>query len=171
MLHKGDLISLFLLILLLLYLLKRSFRKALINPVVLESNRRIQGEVPDLLRDNGYEVVAAKQRLPIQVHVGEQTFDSRIYADFIARQNNDHYVVIVAKARKPLRLSGATVRDQFLAHVLAFQAAGVLFVEPDRKTLQSITFHVAGVREPRQRRYLPHLLTMGLGALIAILIK
>ncbi|OYD09822.1 hypothetical protein [Paludifilum halophilum] len=172
MLHDGDVIILFLLIILLLYLVFRRWRrKKTVHPLVLESGRRIRGEVPDLLREEGYEVVASKQRLPLQVHVGDQSYDSRLYVDFIAKQNHEYFLVVVAKAKKPLRLSGAAVRDQFLAHVLAFQAAGVLYVNTDRGSFRKITFDITGVRRPLRRYYLSHLITLGVGALIAILIQ
>lgn len=52
------------------WLLFRSWRKMRIRPLVLESQQPVQGEIPDWLEREGYEVVAAKQRLPLWIQVG-----------------------------------------------------------------------------------------------------
>ncbi len=70
------------------------------------------GEIPDWLEREGYEVVAAKQRLPLWIQVGENQYESRLYADYVALEGEEAYVVILAKAKKTLRLSGAAIRDR-----------------------------------------------------------
>ncbi|PTX53936.1 hypothetical protein C8P63_12555 [Melghirimyces profundicolus] len=171
MLREGDAVVLFLLLILVLFFLIRRWKKTDIHPVVLESNRPVQGEIPEMLKAEGYEVVAAKQRLPLWIRVGEKQYESRLYADFIVRKGGKTYVVILAKAKKALRLSGAAVRDRFLAHVLAFQAAGVLYVDPLQGTLKTITFDVTGVRIRRRGGLTTHLIMLTVGALIAILAR
>lgn len=168
MLRDGDVIVLFLLIVVILSLMARKWKKSEPRPVVRQSDRPIRGDIPDLLERDGYEVVAAKQRLPLRIQVGDKGYDSRLYADFIARKNGKYYVVILAKAKKSLRLSGAAVRDRFLGHVFAFQAAGVLYIDPDQETVKTIQFEVSGIRYPRRRHLLSHLVMLIVGMLIAI---
>lgn len=172
MLKPGDAVVLFLLLALVFLLLIRSWKKRDIHPLVLDSNQPVRGEIPKLLEQEGYEVVAAKQRLPLWIQVGENQYESRLYADYVALQGGETYVVILAKAKKALRLSGAALRDRFLGHVFAFQAAGLLYVDPAQGTLKKITFDVTGVRIPgRRRRFTSHLVMMALGALIAVLVR
>lgn len=167
MLKPGDAIVLFLLLILVFLLLVRSWKKRGSRPWG-NSNLPVRGEVPKLLEGEGYEVVAAKQRLPLWIQVGEHPYESRLYADYIVLQDGETYVVVLAKAKKALRLSGAALRDRFLGHVLAFQATGLLYVDPAQGTLKKITFDVTGVRIPaRRRRFTSHLVMMALGALIA----
>ncbi|EGK14283.1 hypothetical protein ACFQ49_08680 [Kroppenstedtia eburnea] len=172
MLKPGDAVVLFLLMVLVFWLLFRSWRKMRIRPLVLESQQPVQGEIPDWLEREGYEVVAAKQRLPLWIQVGGDQYESRLYADYVALEGEEAYVVILAKAKRALRLSGAAIRDRFLGHVLAFQAAGILYVDPVQGTLKKITFEIQGVRTPGRRRgFTSHLIMMVLGALIAILVR
>ncbi|GGE10446.1 hypothetical protein GCM10011571_09690 [Marinithermofilum abyssi] len=172
--HDGDIIVLFLLVGLFLYLMARQLSPKHAYPAIpMEEQGSISGEIPRLLEGEGYDVVASKQRLPISVRVGEDRYDSRLFVDYIAKLGTDYYCVIVAKARKPLRLSGSALRDQFLGHFLAFPCAGILYVDPMSNTVKRIVFDVEKVhfRTPRRRWFVTHLMMLGLGALIAALIK
>ncbi|MFC4078212.1 hypothetical protein [Salinithrix halophila] len=172
MLRDGDVIVLFLLLVLVVYLFIRWWKQADLNPVLTVSSQPVRGEVPSILEADGYQVVAAKQRLPVAVHVGDQSYDSRLYVDYVATRGGQTYLVIQAKAKKPLRFSGATLRDQFLAHALAFRAAGILYMDAAHGTYKTISFDVTGVRfTPARKRLASHLFTLVLGALIALLIR
>ncbi|MGI6125568.1 MAG: hypothetical protein ACOYEF_01235 [Planifilum sp.] len=172
MLKQGDLIVLFLLVGAILAIAFRPFRSAVKSRISWpESDQSFSGEVPDLLAAHGYQVIAGKQRVPVSVHIGEKTYDSRLYIDYIARRQQDIYLVIIAKSRKPLRLSGAAVRDRFLAHFLAFQPEGILYVEPDKGSIKPVSFELEGVELPRRRPYAAYLLSAGVGLLIALLFR
>lgn len=172
MLQQGDLIVLFLLVGAVLAIVLRPFRSAAKSGMRwAEEGKSFSGEVPDLLYAHGYEVIAGKQRVPVSVHIGEKAYDSRLYIDYIAKRQQEIYLVIVAKSRKPLRMSGAAVRDRFLAHFLAFQPEGILFVDPDKGSIKLITFELEGVSLPRKTPYAAYLLSAGVGLLIALLIR
>ncbi len=172
LLKPGDVVVLFLLMTLAFWLLFRSWRKVKSRPLVLDSQQPVQGEIPDWLEREGYEVIAAKQRLPLWIQVGGNQYESRLYADYVALEGEETYVVVLAKAKRALRWSGAAIRDRFLGHVLAFQATGILYVDPIQGTLKKITFEIQGVRTPERRRgWTSHLIMMALGALIAILVR
>lgn len=168
----SDLLVLVLFLFLFVYLLVRAWRRKEWNATIEWSHAPIRGEVPTWLEEEGYDVVAAKQRLPLQVRIGERELESRLYVDYVARKNNRTYLVFQAKARQPFRISGSALRDRFLLHVLAFQAAGVVYVDPYTRVCHTITFSVAGVPLPKgKRRGVSHLVTLILGILIAILIR
>lgn len=84
--RDGDVVVLFLLLILLLILLGRTWKKTDPDSVILHSTLPIQGKVPNLLEEKGYEVIAEKQRLPLWVQIDEKQFESRLYADYIARR-------------------------------------------------------------------------------------
>ena len=79
--------------------------------------------------------------------------------------------MIIARSRKPLRMSGAAVRDRFLAHYLAFQPEGILYVEPDKGSVTPVTFELEGILLPRRRPFAAYLLSAGVGLLIALLFR
>lgn len=60
--RDGDVVVLFLLLILLLILLGRTWKKTDPDSVILHSTLPIQGKVPNLLEEKGYEVIAEKQR-------------------------------------------------------------------------------------------------------------
>ncbi|WP_146160451.1 hypothetical protein [Desmospora activa] len=168
----GDLLVLALLVIVIVILFVRAWNRAGWNTTIQWSPVPIRGEVPALLEEEGYEVVAAKQRLPLQIYMGEKKMESRLFVDFVAQKNNRTYLVIQAKAKQPLRISGSALRDRFLAHVLAFQATGVLFVDPYTGTCHTVTFSIPGISSSRGKRgVLSHLVTLVLGILIAIWIR
>ncbi|SDW54133.1 hypothetical protein SAMN05444487_10472 [Marininema mesophilum] len=171
MLRDGDLIVLFLLLILVVFFIIRWWKKADFRPVLTASNHPIRGEVPTMLEADGFELIAAKQRLPIAVRVGDTSYDSRLYVDYVATRAGNTYLVVLAKDKKPLRFSGAILRDRFLAHVLAFRAAGILYVEPHHGMYKTVSFDVTGVRYPPRRRLASYVITLVIGALITLLIR
>lgn len=170
--NDGDLLVLALMAVLIVYLLARAWNRAEWNTAIQWSDTRIRGDIPERLEEEGYDVVAAKQRLPLQIRMGEKHLESRLYVDYVARKNNRTYLVFKAKAKQPLRISGSDLRDRFLMYVLAFQAAGVVYIDPQTGSCHTITFSVAGVPLPTgKRRVISHLVTLVLGILIAIWIR
>lgn len=118
-----------------------------------EPNEAVRGEVPDLLRTHGYEVVSGKQKVPLFIEVDEKEYESRLYIDYIARRDRECYIVIVARERKPLRLSGAGLRDFFLTHYLLYQPDGILYVDRNKKSIKCIQFDFPEVSaDPKSSR-------------------
>jgi hypothetical protein len=141
--RPGDTLVLFLLIGVILYIIWRQiplssvkWRKKEVEPA------QVKGEVPELLRAHGFEVVRAKERVPIVIGVDEAIYESRIYIDYIARREDEWYVVVVARERKPLRMSGAGLRDFFLPYFLLVQPDGILYVNKEKQTIKVIHFEV-----------------------------
>lgn len=171
MLHKGDLIVLFLVVAGILFLLLRSFQHARIRGI--GGQKPISGAVPKLLAENGYKVIAGEQRLPVEIEMGERTYESRLYIDYIAKKQEDIYLVAVSRPRKPLKVSGAALRDRFLAHFLAYKPAGILYVDRDGEKLKTITFSIADAHFSRSRRraLFTHLFSLGLGFILALILR
>jgi hypothetical protein len=175
LLHPGDLLVLFLLIGAGLWLLAHKWRKRDRSVTATwqwtDSSSAIRGEVPDMLREEGYDVVAAKQKLPVYVHVGSQSFESRLYVDYVAKQGSDVYLVMIARPKKPLSMTGAAIRDRFLSLFLALHPTGILYVDPERAHIHRIHFDIAGIRFPGRRSWVSYLITMVLGMLLAFFIR
>jgi hypothetical protein len=145
MAHSGDNIVLYLLIAVVLYFLTRkwlpfSSKISLKKSPVIEESSSIKGEVPKLLRDHGYQVVNGKQKIPISIEFDEDAYESRMYVDYIARTDDEWYIVMVAKHRKPLRTSGPALRDLFLPIYLLYQPDGILYINRERGTIKKVNF-------------------------------
>ncbi|SEN22303.1 hypothetical protein [Lihuaxuella thermophila] len=143
--HPGDNLVLILLIGVIFYFLLRnwisfSFLTDWLHKSADQGQIEIRGDVPDLLKKNGYEVIKAKQRVPITIDVDDRTYESRFYVDYIARADDEWYLVIVARERKPVRMSGPALRDYFLPYYLLYQPEGILYVNREKRTIQLIQF-------------------------------
>lgn len=94
-----------------------------------------------LLEQHHYEVLSGKVRIPIKVNYNDQKLNTRIYLDYVVRQDDDIYVVKIAKDRDNMKWSGSGIRDQFLALALLHeQISGVIYLEPKQQTLHIIQF-------------------------------
>ncbi|MBA4542965.1 hypothetical protein H1164_08620 [Thermoactinomyces daqus] len=143
MAKPGDTLVLFLLIGVILYFIIRQiplsgakWGKKEEEPV------QIKGEVPDLLRAHGFEVMHFKERVPLVFGVDDAVYESRIFIDYIARREDELYVVVVARDRKPLRMSGAGLRDFFLPYYLLVQPDGILYVDKEKKTVKVVHLEI-----------------------------
>lgn len=135
----GDTLVLYLLIGLFLYLIVRNL-PFFVRKKELNDDQEIRGVVPDILREHGYEVVRSKEKIPLWIDVNGETLESRLYIDYVARCEEEWYIVIVARERKPIRMSGAGLRDFFLSYYLLYQPDGILYVDREKRTVKVITF-------------------------------
>jgi hypothetical protein len=134
----------------------------------------IRGDVPALLRRLGYEVVREKERVPFTVEAAGQTYESRLFIDYIARKDGKWFLVIVARERKPLRMSGAGLRDFFLSMYLLYRPEGILYVDRDKGLVKPISFDVPSPSFEKERSLpgmYPVLISFGLGLLLAWLMR
>ena len=107
------------------------------------------GHALALLHDNGYQVISGKVRVPLEIKHGEKNYQSRIIIDFIARKNEEIYVVKIKNKRKPERLSAANLRDEYLKLQLLFSADGVLYLDLEKGEINDVqfTYPSIGVRK------------------------
>lgn len=83
-----------------------------------------------LLRQSGYDVIAGKYRVPIEIQLDEKTLGSRYYIDYFARDGHELFVVKVSRERMPIEWTGSGIRDKLLPYFLLFeQVSGLLYVD------------------------------------------
>jgi hypothetical protein len=101
-------------------------------------------EVVELLEGAGFDVLAAKARIPMTMTVNDaEEFQSRLYIDYFAEKNEQLFLVKVARERKPLEMTGSGIRDGLLQYYLLYpEAAGVLYVDMTAQKIKKITFHI-----------------------------
>lgn len=146
MIHSEDSLVLILLIVVIFYLIFRRWMSfSSIGKWLNHSKKKhgsIKGEIPDLLRHHGYEVISAKVKIPLYASANDENFESRMYIDYIAQADGEQYIVIVARDRKPFRLSGSALRDHFLTHYLLCRPDGILYVDREKGSVKEIHFDI-----------------------------
>ncbi|RAL26554.1 hypothetical protein [Thermoflavimicrobium daqui] len=144
----GDTLVLYLLIGVIIYFMLRkvfpfSRLKERLSPKNEESESiPITGKVADILRSHGYEVMDEKIKVPLEIGADGELYQSRLYVDYLACDEEDIYLVLIARERKPLRMSGAALRDYFLIYYLLFEPAGILYVDKEKGSIKLIDFVV-----------------------------
>ncbi|TNJ67343.1 hypothetical protein FE784_05135 [Paenibacillus hemerocallicola] len=100
-------------------------------------------EAVRLLNTQGYEIVAGKTKLPITVTLDEQEMESRLFVDAFVLKDDEMYIVKLARERQPLEMSASAIRERLLVFSLLYpEAAGVLYVDPEIRSIRKITFDV-----------------------------
>lgn len=123
-----------------------------------------QGEHVDLLTEHGFEWLSGKQKVPIHIQAGERTFDSRLFIEGIAVKNGKRYVVKVSREQKPLRWSGAAVRDALMVYQLICEADGVVYVDLQHQKVKEASFQPDIPKlKPIQRAWWPCFIGMVFG--------
>jgi len=171
MAKPGDTLVLYLLIGLFLYLIVRNL-SFFVGKRESDAEREvIRGEVPNLLREHGYEVVRAKEKIPLWIEADGNPLESRLYIDYVARCDEEWYIVIVARERKPLRMSGAGLRDFFLSYYLLYEPDGILYVDREKKSIKTITFDFPDVslKPSKSRAFIWQLLLVSVILVLLIL--
>ncbi|MBE9912993.1 hypothetical protein G8C92_02940 [Paenibacillus donghaensis] len=96
----------------------------------------------DLLEKAGYEVFGGKIKIPLLFEVDGEDFHSRLFIDFLARNDEDRtYLVKVARNRLPMDWTGSSIRDRLLPYFLLYPGcAGVLYVDVENAEVACIHF-------------------------------
>lgn len=103
-----------------------------------------QDEVVELLEGAGFDVLAGKTKIPISMTLNDkEQLESRLFIDYFVQKDDHIYLVKVAKERKPLEMTGSSIRDMLLAYSLIYpEADGVLYVDMAMNKIKKITFHI-----------------------------
>jgi hypothetical protein len=149
--QKGEAIVLLLLVAFLASWLTLRIRRWWVQPQErrllprMTSEHIPRDEAVELLEGAGFDVLAAKQRVPVFITLndGDEPLESRLYIDYVARKQEQLYLVKVSKERRPLELTGSSIRDVLLPyHLLYPGASGVLYVDMHQQKIRKISFHI-----------------------------
>lgn len=104
-----------------------------------------QDEAVELLEGAGFDVIAAKTRIPIVIELGEieEPLQSRLYIDYFVKKQDRYYLVKLARERKPMEWTGSSLRDALLPYQLLYpEAAGILYVDMYQQKIKKISFQI-----------------------------
>ncbi|TXK83434.1 hypothetical protein [Paenibacillus sp. N3.4] len=103
-----------------------------------------QDDVVELLEGAGFDVLAGKTKIPITMTINDrEQLESRLFIDYFAEKDQLIYLVKLANERKPLEMTGSSVRERLLPYRLLYpDAAGVLYVDMALNKIKKITFHI-----------------------------
>jgi hypothetical protein len=174
--QPGDSIVFVLIILFLIFLIVRrwmsfSFVKDFLFNKTKKEPKTWKGEVPDLLREYGYEPVEGKTKIPISIELDEKTYESRMFIDYLAIKDEELFVVIVAKERKPLRKTGAGIREHLFPYFLLYRPAGLVYVDKEKGKLSLVKFSHSDLYEKQKKFPLGIMIAFVVGMLAMWLIK
>jgi hypothetical protein len=102
-------------------------------------------EAVELLEGAGFDVLSSKTRIPLYISINdaEEPLYSRLFIDYFAQKNEELYLVKLARDRRPIDMTGSSLRDAFLVYHLLFpDASGVLYVDMNQQKIKKISFHV-----------------------------
>ncbi|MHA0855553.1 hypothetical protein [Paenibacillus sp. CMAA1364] len=96
----------------------------------------------DVMRNNGYDVVGGRIKIPLYFEVDQEEFFSRVFIDYVAlNEEGAVYMVKIARKRLPLEWTGSSLRDHLLTLFLLYpDAAGVLYVDVYEERIRRIHF-------------------------------
>gem|GEM_PF-646558 len=96
-----------------------------------------------LLEAAGYEIMSGKRKISLSIEADGQSLHSALWVDYFVRKDDEVYAVKTARRRRPVDWTGSGLRDYFLPYALIYdQLDGVLYIEPEHKTIHKICFHI-----------------------------
>jgi len=116
----------------------------------LRQGRRIRGRALDkgtsravqLLEEAGYQVLALKPSVEVRMEIDGRNNSFELQSDYLVDREGRRYLVCLHRDDKPVRLQSKVWRNALLRDVLAFRVAGIIVLNPDRETVQQVSFRV-----------------------------
>lgn len=131
---------------------------------IRETPRKIDEQAADLLREEGYRIMARAAVKFIDFDLDGKKHRQKVKADLVARRGLRKYVVEV-NAKDSGSVRNADLRRRLLEYKLAFAPSGIMTIDVDRERIRLITIS--------NRRWLTALVAAGalasLGAVIYLL--
>ncbi|SFJ30771.1 hypothetical protein [Thermoflavimicrobium dichotomicum] len=173
----GDTLVLYLLIGVIIYLMIKNIASTTSVKGWLFSSKEksesisFTGKVPMILQEHGYEVIDEKIKIPIAIDLDGEAYSSRMFVDYLARNEEGTYLVMVARERKPLRLSGSALRDYFLPYFLLFEPSGILYVDKEKGSIKLIHLDVPDMKLKKRKSALSgYVIASIVGMILALLL-
>ncbi|WP_028775639.1 hypothetical protein [Shimazuella kribbensis] len=174
--QSGDTFVLVLIILFILFLIVRKwvsfqFAKDMIMNKSKKDPKPIKGDIADLLREFGYEPIEGRKKIPISIELDKAPYESRMFIDYLAMKEDLLYVVLIAKERKPLRRTGAAIRDHLLPFFLLYRPAGIVYVDKSKNKISLVNFSHPPLYEARRKFPISYVVTFLIGMVFMWIIQ
>jgi hypothetical protein len=134
--------------------------------LALQSVRAQAGEARAavLLDRRGYAVVERQAAGAWRVRRGDAEEAFTLRADYVVEKDGRRFVAEVKTGALAPSLLASATRRQLLEYACAFDADGVLLVDPEAGTVEEVTFPLPRAERPRRPLLLVFLLGLALGA-------
>jgi len=134
------------------------------------ARRAQQGErdAEPLLRRLGYRVLERQPTGSWRITLDGEALDLQLRADLLVCRRGRRFVADAKTGERAPRITHGPTRRQLLEYRLAFDVDGVLLVDPERATVQEVTFPLPERPQPRMAWWL--LAAAGLGGAAAWLL-
>ncbi|NBI27621.1 hypothetical protein [Chengkuizengella marina] len=126
------------------FLIRRWLRTTMRSNIPLHEASEPKGKAISILEKHGYDVIAGKLIVPIQIHIDGSNLSSRYYIDYIATKDNEDYIVLLAKHRQDVNWkAGSSVRDHFFNYAILYdKIKGIIYVDLSNNTIKKIVFQL-----------------------------
>ena len=98
----------------------------------------------ELLRQQGYDVLSGKHRVPLGVKVDDGPVQpTRLYFDYLVSKEHKYYLVKLERARQPTEWTASGLRERFLVYALLFpDCEGIIVADPGEQLVRTVRFKV-----------------------------
>jgi hypothetical protein len=128
--------------------------------------QRAERDAARLLEAHGFRVLGRQVRRSWGVLAGGESVDFTLIADYLVERRGRRWVAEVKTGERALDLRHGPTRRQLLEYREAFAAEGVLLVDAEGETLESVQF-----RERKPARRIGRLMLLGAGAIVGALLS
>lgn len=136
----SDLLILgFILIAYLIYNIVKRHRQSAADTNLLSSRKAVIAAA-DLLTEQGYQILEAERRCPVEVSVDGRQYRHEVLIDLIVRQHGKTYLVEVKSGKQNRRVNSARSRRQLLEYCLVYDASDIILVDPDTGKTRIVSF-------------------------------
>jgi hypothetical protein len=118
---------------------RRAFKR-IERRLTFDAARRGEKEARALLESYGYDVVGAQVATSYVIEVDRQPVTVSVAADYVVRRGGRLFVAEVKTGEQAPKIETRATRRQLLEYHVAFDAAGVLLVDMEARTIREVVF-------------------------------
>ncbi len=112
-----------------------------------------ESEAATLLQKQGYRILEEQARMPVEMMIGGERYESFIKADFIVEKNHKRYLAEV-KTGKQANPRLPNVRRQLFEYQNLFETDGILFIDMNNYDIIEVSFFMPKIMKPEYKYYL-----------------
>jgi len=102
-----------------------------------------------LLREQGFNVLSGKHRIPLGVVVDDgPAMPTRLYFDYLVEKDHKYFLAKLERPRQPMEWTASGLRERLLVYALLFpDCHGIVIVHPQERLIKTVRFKVEAGEE------------------------
>ncbi len=124
----------------------------------MQHAKAVEKDAEKLLKEEGYKILSSQDRGIYKLKVNGETKEILVIPDFVVKKNGKVFIAEVKRGKEVGSIKNSHTRRQLLEYFMAYAPDGVLLLDMNNFTINTVEFLFIKNYQGRKNRYYLYLL-------------